>query len=87
VLIKVKIKILQPMKTVTLSLPNNWKTTLVGIVSAVAAVVEASSYWPNNWLAAFHDHSVQAKIILAVLAFLAKDFDNESTPPAVAPKA
>lgn len=79
------------MKTISVPdiFPASWKSTLVGVGSAVIAVIQASSYH-GDWLAAIHDRSVQMAIVVAILGWVTKDsqvtggrIGQPSTPDAV----
>lgn len=78
--------------SLTINFPGNiasWKSTFIGLASAVIAVVQASSY-RGDWVAAIHDRSVQMAIVVAALGWVAKDSNvtggskgQPSTPEAV----
>jgi hypothetical protein len=68
----IKVTIKDP--TMTINLPpamNSWKSTLIGVVSAVIGVIQASS--DHDWLVAIKDHNVQLMMVVAVLGFVSKD--------------
>ncbi len=53
------------------SFAKSWKSTLVGLVAAIWAVVSGLEI--HDWSAALHDHGIQTKLMLAVLGFIVKD--------------
>lgn len=68
---------------------KSWKSTLVGLVAAVWAVISGIEI--HDWNAAIHDHGIQTKVMLAVLGFIVKDGNvtggtvgQPSTPEALA---
>jgi|HubBroStandDraft_2_1064218.scaffolds.fasta_scaffold478531_1 hypothetical protein len=71
------------------SFAKSWKSTLVGLVAAIWAVVSGLEI--HDWSAAVHDHGIQTKVMLAVLGFIVKDGNvtggtvgQPSTPQALA---
>lgn len=54
-----------------MKIPKNWAPMLIGVISTVMGVIQASTYGAD-WISALKDQKVEFAIILAILGFVSK---------------